>query len=123
MPYKILILDDQKDYLRSLTLALSGYFEVVSSTEISAAKTAIDSDTKAILVDICLSETDYNNRDGLTFISEARKNHPQMPILAISGIQDSGVYDQSIKAGANKFIKKPININELKNLLNDITRQ
>jgi len=122
MPNKILILDDQKDYLRSLSLALSGSFEVVSYVDAPTAKAALSSDIKAILVDICLNEAEADNRDGLLFIEEVRKGNLQVPVLAISGIQDSALPEQAIKAGANKFLKKPINIAELRQLLKELIK-
>lgn len=122
MPNKIIILDDQKDYLRSLALALSGSYEVFSFTDISSAKQSLSKEISAVLVDICLNETEANNRDGLLFIEEVRKGNPIVPILAISGIQDSALPEQTIKAGANKFLKKPINIAELRQLLKELIK-
>jgi len=114
---KVLILDDRDDYLRALVGALRKEFAVITAQTVEKAKELLDDTTQVVLIDVRLSEDDENNRDGLIFLRWAKARFPETPMLMMSAYTD---FDSAVEAnnnGANYFLKKPIDLPELKELL------
>jgi DNA-binding NtrC family response regulator len=114
---KILILDDVEEYLNSLARALSGEYEIVKAKSLEEAKTKMDSSIKLALVDIRLSEMDMTNRDGIIFLGWLRENYPEIPVIMMSAYRDFDAAVDALNLGASYYLKKPINIRELKELI------
>jgi DNA-binding NtrC family response regulator len=117
MMMKILILDDIEEYLNSLARALSGEYEIVKAKSIEEAKEMMDSSVKLALVDIRLSEEDMSNRDGLIFLAWLKENYPEIPVIMMSAYRDFDSAVDALNLGASYYLKKPINIRELKDLI------
>jgi len=114
---KILILDDQEDYVRSLTHALRGDFEITTATSLFEAKERMEPTVDLALIDIRLSEDDPSNRDGLHFLEWVRMNYPEIPVIMMSAYREFDLAVESLNLGASYFLRKPINLVELKALL------
>lgn len=113
----LLIVDDVAEYLRSLTQALKSELEVVTATSLAEAKSTMGDRITVALVDIRLSEEDDTNRDGLVFLEWMKMNHPRVPVLIMSAYRDFDVAVDALNLGAAFFLRKPINLRELKGLL------
>jgi response regulator RpfG family c-di-GMP phosphodiesterase len=51
--------------------------------------------------------------DGIAFIEEARKTHPDIPIIMITAVSSNNELKlQALKAGATDFLNKPLNLPE-----------
>src|SRR5262245_47862211 len=85
----ILIVDDSEDYLRARTGALRD-FRVVTATTLAQAKDRFDATISIALVDVRLSPTDEQNREGVAFLSWAKQQQPSTPILMMSAYSDFG---------------------------------
>jgi len=116
---KILILDDREDYLRALRGALRNEFEVVTTSTIDEAQRELDASIKVALVDIRLSEDDESNQEGVTFLQWAKARFPETPVLMMSAYRDFDALAEAINLGADYFLKKPIDLRELKGLLRE----
>jgi len=114
---KILIVDDREDYLRALTSALRRDFEVRLAKSLHEAIANMDASVDVALVDVRLSEDDDENRDGIKFLEWVRKNFPRVPTLMMSAYRDFDAAVEALNLGAAHFLKKPINLRELKELL------
>lgn len=114
---KVLIIDDVEEYLRSLENALRSQFQVITTTSLDGAKEKMDKSIDIALVDIRLSEEDNSNRDGLLFLEWTRMNHPEIPIIMMSAYREFDLAVDSLNLGAAYFLRKPINLVELKALL------
>lgn len=113
---KVLILDDREDYLRALVGALRKEFVVIAVRSISEAQARLDDNTNVVLIDVRLSD-DETNRDGLTFLKWAKSRFPDKPMLMMSAYSDFDAAVEANNIGASYFLKKPIDISELKELL------
>lgn len=120
---KVLILDDRREYLRALQGALRGEFQVVLVTNLAEAKALLDDTFQVALVDVRLSETDKANRDGVRFLGWAKDEHPKVPIIMMSAYQDFPAAVEALNLGADFYLKKPIDIRELKVLLQQFAEQ
>lgn len=114
---KVLILDDRDDYLRALVGALRKEFAVTTAQSIEKAKELLDDSTQVVLIDVRLSEDDENNRDGLIFLRWAKARFPEIPMLMMSAYTDFDSAVEANNSGASYFLKKPIDLPELKELL------
>lgn len=114
---KLLIVDDVEDYLRSLRNALRGMFEVVTAQSIEEAKEKTDESIALALVDIRLSEEDTSNRDGLIFLEWIKLNFADVPVIIMSAYREFDMAVDALNLGAAYFLRKPINLRELKALL------
>jgi len=114
---KVLILDDRDDYLRALKGALRKEFAVITAQSIEKARELLDDTTHAVLIDVRLSEEDESNRDGLIFLRWAKARFPEIPMLMMSAYTDFDSAVEANNSGASYFLKKPIDLPELKELL------
>jgi DNA-binding NtrC family response regulator len=116
---KILVLDDREDYLRALRGALRSEFEVVATKTVEEAQQALDETVQVALVDVRLSEEDETNRDGVVFLQWAKERFPRTPVLMMSAYRDFDAVVEAVNVGANYYLKKPIDLRELKSLLRE----
>lgn len=120
---KILILDDVPEYVRSLKRALTMDYEVVSAHDLDEAKENMDSSTDLALVDVRLSEEDIENREGLSFLKWTKENYPNIPVVMMSAYKDFEAVKESWDLEAEKFLKKPINLKELRALISSFDKE
>ena len=119
---KILIVDDLIDYLQSLTNALETDFDIVPAASLSEAKEKLNEDIDLILSDIRLNESDPDNIDGIRLLEWSKKNFPEIPVVLMTVYRDFEIAVDALNLGAAKFMKKPINISELKETLKEVLR-
>lgn len=117
---KILIVDDLIDYLQSLTNALESDFDIVPAASLSEAKEKLNEDIDLILSDIRLNESDPDNKDGIVLLEWSKKNFPEIPVVLMTVYRNFDIAVNALNLGAAKFLKKPINISELKETLKEV---
>jgi CheY-like chemotaxis protein len=113
----ILILDDQVQYLRSLERALRADFDVIIAGSLAEAKVKVASKCALLITDIRLNESNDKDRQGLEFIRWVRQQRPELPILAMSALDEPQLDSDALAAGATKFLRKPIVVSQLKSIL------
>lgn len=116
---KVLVLDDREDYLRALVGALRKDFDVVAARTVDEAKSAFDPSIRVGLIDVRLSEQDEANRDGILFLQWAKDHFPRTPILLMSAYRDFDAMVEALNLGADYFLRKPIDLRELRSLLQE----
>lgn len=113
--YKILIIDDDELVGVSLKKALVkiGYsaFLCQDPNEINQAIKEFDPDL--ILLDIYLSD----EINGIDVLKNLIANHKQIPVVMITGYADVQIAVNAMKIGAKDFLLKPIDIEQLKFIL------
>ena len=115
----VLIVDDEKDILKSLARILDG--EGYQSFMAENSRHAVD-----ILnnnhIDIVLTDLVMPGEDGLWLLKEIKSQFPYIHVLMLTayGTIDSSV--EAIKCGAFGYILKPFNIEEVLNEIDKITR-
>jgi DNA-binding response OmpR family regulator len=103
----VLVLDDHRQVLKfiEINLKLHG-FEVITTTSGEEALEAIrDGRPDILLLDIIMP-----GMDGFEVLRQMRV-FSQLPVIAFSA--SIANYDEAIKLGANEFISKPFNVNDL----------
>jgi DNA-binding NtrC family response regulator len=107
---RILIIDDDAVVLASCRRILSeAGLDVVGAPSCSDARRRLEEQAfDLILVDIKMPE-----EDGLCFMDEHRRLHPDVPCLVMSGYPTPETIDRSRGMGAQGFVPKPFTPDEL----------
>ncbi|RYG92111.1 sigma-54-dependent Fis family transcriptional regulator [Loktanella sp. IMCC34160] len=108
----ILITDDEKDIreLISDILIDEGYSTRLAGTS-DACMAEIASEKPALMIlDIWLKDSAM---DGIDILKTVKRDHPEIPIVIISGHGNIEIAVAAIKQGAYDFIEKPFNIDQL----------
>ena len=117
---KILILDDVPEYLNSLSRALASEHEIETAATLEEAKEKIDGTIELAVLDVRLSEDDIANRDGIQLLGYLKQKYSQLPVIMMSAYRDFDAATDALNFGASYYLKKPINLRELKDLINTL---
>jgi two-component system, OmpR family, response regulator len=110
MEAKVLLVDDEKDFLESMSerMRLRG-MDVTTASSAKEALALIESDFfDAVILDFQLPEM-----DGLAVLKNIKAKHPEAQIILLTGhaTLESGV--KAMKDGASDYLEKPADLNEL----------
>jgi len=115
---KILIVDDVEEYVTSLENSLKGEYEILKAGDLEGAKKITKKENFDIaIVDIRLSEEEPSNKDGLVFLEWLKMNYPEIRVIIMSAYKEFDLAVDALNLGAEYFLKKPINLVELKGIL------
>jgi two-component system nitrogen regulation response regulator NtrX len=112
MAKEILIVDDERD-IRTLTSEIlkDEGFETREAKDSTTALEAVQSrEPGLVLLDIWLQGSKL---DGIGILKEIKKEHPDVPVLMMSGHGTVETAVQAIKYGAYDFIEKPFTADRL----------
>jgi DNA-binding NtrC family response regulator len=107
---RLLIIDDEQDYLNSLAVALRKKFEVVLATNFSSALEELQKGVDLTLIDIRLSKDDEKNIDGLKILEWIKMNKPEVIPFVMSAYREFSYAEEALNLGAKHFFKKPIDL-------------
>ena len=108
----ILITDDERDIreLISDILKDEGFTTRLAGTS-DECMAAIEKETPALMIlDIWLKDS---RMDGIDILKQVKRDHPEVPVVIISGHGNVEIAVAAIKQGAYDFIEKPFNIDQL----------
>ncbi|MEX0694747.1 MAG: sigma-54 dependent transcriptional regulator [Rhodospirillales bacterium] len=112
MSKDILIVDDERD-IRSLTSEIlrdEGYDTREARNSTTALEAVRQREPGLVLLDIWLQGSEL---DGIGILREIKNNHPDVPVLMMSGHGTVETAVQAIKYGAYDFIEKPFTADRL----------
>ncbi len=107
----ILIIDDEPSIVRMLTRTLqsAGYAKVAGLTDPIDALARLDS-TGTDLIVLDINMPNMSGYEFLTSLSQRLTPDTFLPVLMVSGLPESEARLQALRAGANNFLTKPIDI-------------
>lgn len=104
---RILVVDDEPAILDTLERCLRryGYDVVVAANGIDAIRLlqAEGGAIQALVTDLMMPKL-----GGLALIFEARKQYPELPVVAVTGMADHGAIDAVYDLGVHEVLTKPI---------------
>ena len=113
--YHIAIIDDNKAVLQSLKLVLEGVFRSVPVMTLPNALPAILAAGKvdAVLLDMNFSAQKLDGQEGLTWLRYIKQQENPPAVVMITAFGDINIAVNSLKEGAEDFITKPWDNDEL----------
>ena len=111
---KILVLDDEPIVCKRLQPALEklGY-EVDTFTQSLEALHEIQETT----YDIIITDLKMKGIDGMRFLQEAKKQHPETEVIVITGFATLDTAKESFQHGVFDFIAKPFKLSEIQEVV------
>lgn len=117
----VLIVDDEPS-LREMVIQMiesTGYDVIEAGNGIEANNVC-----KETAVDLIITDIIMPGKNGIELIVDVKKEHPDIPILAISGGGSSppqtDILDVAKLLGANNILKKPFSMDDLLSSVNSI---
>ena len=107
---KVLLVDDEEEFLKTLTsrLELRGLKVTGATRGAEAVQLADKQNFDAIVIDLAMP-----GMDGLETLKRIKKNHPNAEIIMLSGQGTVKTSIEAMKLGAEDFLEKPVDIQEL----------
>ncbi len=114
-----LVIDDEPDICELLTLTL-GRMDVRSQAagDVTSAKALLGKHQ----FDICLTDMRLPDGDGLELVEWMQSNAPNVPVAVITAHGNVETAVQALKLGAFDFISKPLDLGNLRNIVENALR-
>ena len=109
-----LVIDDEPDIRELLALTLGRMdIDTVVAEDVSGAKRELGNHR----FDICLTDMRLPDGDGLDLVQWMQKNATGVPVAVITAHGNVETAVQALKLGAFDFISKPLDLNNLRNIV------
>lgn len=113
---KILVIDDEEAITKTIkrTLRIEGIQNVETATSYTEAMEYINNEQPQIVI------TDINLPDGngLTILEETKSISPLTQVIMMTGKSDQEKVITALELGASDFLRKPMDMSELKMIVN-----
>ena len=121
-PLTVLLVEDTEDnrFMMRRLLEMAGYQVIEAMNGEEAVKLAKTESPQLILMDLSLPVI-----DGLAATRLIRKlpKLEAIPIIAVSAHDTSDFQSEALAAGCNSYVTKPIDFNELEQLIGELLQQ
>lgn len=120
MRSQILIVDDEKSFVRSMGFALSeAGFRTLSANTGEDALTLLTKENP----DLMLLDLRLPGMSGMDVLAKTARLYPELPVVMISAHGDTRSAVQAVKAGATDYLTKPFALDELLHLIRSVTER
>lgn len=117
---KIIFIEDDLDLGKIICMALqSKGYEVAYANTLTCVKEMIKKGSPSALI----LDLEVGHQNALDYLPFIRSQYPALPILIVSSHHDGEEITRCYQAGANHYIKKPYDIQELDYLLHTLCAQ
>jgi len=114
-----LVIDDEPDICELLTLTLERMdIRTQSAADVASAKLLLGKHS----FDICLTDMRLPDGDGLELVEWMQINSPGIPVAVITAHGNVETAVQALKLGAFDFISKPLDLGNLRNIVENALR-
>jgi DNA-binding NtrC family response regulator len=112
---KIMVLDDEPIVCKRLKPALEklGYEVDTFIQSVEAMHQIHQTSYDIVITDLKMKEI-----DGMRFLEEVKKQHPQTEVIVITGFATMETAKQSFRKGVFDFIAKPFKLSEIQEVVN-----
>ncbi len=109
-----LVVDDEPDIreLLEITLGRMGV-NTTAAADLSAARKLLE----AQRFDLCLTDLQLPDGNGVDLVRTIAEQHPQLPVAVITAFGSMDVAISALKAGAFDFLQKPVELEQLRALV------
>lgn len=117
---QVLIIDDHPMFREALSAALSLAYPATRSREVSSLDEAIDVLETDRDFDIALLDLSLPGVHGFDGLLKLRAQHPRLPILVVSGLENEKIINDAVTYGAAGFLPKSLGREELVNAIGTV---
>lgn len=118
---KALIVDDIPEYVDTMEVYLEDKFDVLTAQSLEEAKSVLkDNPIDLAIIDIRLNEEDPGNKEGIDLLKWLRERMPEAGVIVMSAYKEFDYAVEALNAGANYFMRKPIDPDELNSVIDKI---
>jgi DNA-binding NtrC family response regulator len=111
---RILIIDDNREFLASLAQRLEDADNIVFPFETTTTAMEFLNDHT---VDMVITDLKMPDGDGLALLSDLRKRHPSLPVIMVSAFATDDILEKIKESGVSKFLPKPVDFREIESIL------
>ncbi len=123
MPNKrILIVDDEEDLTWSISKHLSKDHDKYELIAVNSAMAALDV-LAQVPVDLVITDIRMPEISGLDLLLNVRENYPQTKVVIMTAYGSSEIQEEANKRGCFKYIEKPFEIQELRQLILNVIEE
>lgn len=118
--YRIMLVDDEEEVRKGIIRKIDWKnlgFQVVGDAE--NGQDALEK-IEQMEPDVIMTDIRMPYMDGLTLSARIRQKYPSIKILIFSGYDDFEYAQQAIKLNVTEYILKPVNVEELTEILNRV---
>lgn len=110
IPTRVLIVDDEKDFVEILSLRLAEMGEKVASAHSGeeCLKTLAQTEIDVVILDIRMP-----GMDGIATLNEIKRRHPLVEVIMLTGHGSTETAVQGMKLGAFDYLLKPADFDDL----------
>ena len=116
-----LIVDDIPEYVDTMEVYLEDRFDVLTAQSLEKAKSVLkDNPIDLAIIDIRLNEEDPGNKEGINLLKWLRERMPEASVIVMSAYKEFDYAVEALNAGADYFMRKPIDPDELNSVIDKI---
>lgn len=116
----VLVADDSRLIRKTIIKMLGDRYEIIECVDGVAAWAQLQHNTN---IDVAITDIEMPNMDGYALLCRVRATDNErlqnMPLIVITGAEDEITKERAYACGANDFILKPINADQLRGCVND----
>ena len=113
---RALVIDDEPEICELLTLTLGRMdIETQTAQDVAGAKSLLKSEA----FDLCLTDMRLPDGDGLDLVEWMQSHAAGVPVAVITAHGNVETAVQALKLGAFDFISKPLDLNNLRNIVSN----
>ncbi len=121
IPIKILIVDDEKDFVEMFSLRLTGQGEKVSTAY--SGQEALDL-LATTQIDVVILDIRMPGMDGIETLRKIKANHPLVEVILLTGHGSTQTAVEGLKEGAFDYLMKPADFKDInEKLINAFKRK
>ena len=116
---RVLVVDDEPDIreLLEITLGRMG-IETFAAADLTAARALLEQQA----FDLCLTDLHLPDGNGVELVELIAERHPHLPVAVITAFGSMDVAIGALKAGAFDFVQKPVDLEQLRTLVDSALR-
>nr|WP_245421977.1 response regulator transcription factor [Alsobacter soli] len=117
---RIIIADDHPLVRGALRTAVAGVAPDAELLEAGAFEEVTERLGKGAEVDLVLLDLSMPGVQGFSGLMYLRAQHPEVPVVVVSGNEDRGVIRRCIEFGASGFIPKSVDVDTMRTAIRDV---
>ena len=111
IPVKVLIVDDEKDFVEMFSLRLKEQGEKVSTAH--SGKEALKL-LETVVIDVVILDIRMPGMDGIDTLKQIKKLHPIVEVILLTGHGSTETAVEGMKLGAFDYLMKPADFEDIK---------